>query len=234
MNTQSCHFCGQSVTRRGKAKPIRYCNTRCKAEWQKTQRPVTVEWLKQKYEVEKLDCTQIAKRVNRDSKSVWNWLKASGIETRKRGATGNWKLVKKPAWKGKRLSDAHRKLISDAAKRNGRCPALINGVHWLKHYPERKVAAWQGGITPERQAFYAAPEWKLAAKAVWRRDGSKCQRCGLGRGNGVPLDIHHIVGFACRELRAELTNLILLCEPCHYWVHSNENKNREHIKSKVG
>jgi len=35
--------------------------------------------------------------------------------------------------------------------------------------------------------------------------------------------VHHIVSFAVRELRAAVSNLALLCEDCHRFVHSNAN-----------
>lgn len=30
-------------------------------------------------------------------------------------------------------------------------------------------------------------------------------------------------------LRTSIENLILLCEPCHYWVHSKANSKKEFI-----
>jgi predicted HNH restriction endonuclease len=36
------------------------------------------------------------------------------------------------------------------------------------------------------------------------------------------------------ELRAVATNLVLLCESCHDFIHSNANKNREFIREASG
>ena len=84
---------------------------------------------------------------------------------------------------------------------------------------------WKGGCSPDRQSFYSSFEWAKASIAVWKRDKHKCQRCDRpGR------DIHHIVSFSVKELRAELNNLILLCVKCHHFVHSKKNKAREFIK----
>lgn len=134
-------------------------------------------------------------------------------------------------WKGKNLPQETRDKIRDAAIKDGRVPYLKNGVHWLKGKRGAASPVWKGGITPERQAFYGTPEWKQVANLVWRRDYGKCQRCGLGKYNQdkTPLDIHHIISFAFREGRGELCNLVLLCEPCHYWVHSRENIDKEFI-----
>src|SRR5574341_544494 len=84
--TRPCAFCGKSVTRKSPGKQRSFCDNKCKSEFQRLAKPVTKEWLIQKYSVERLDCTQISKMVDRDSKSVWNWLKDFGIPTRPRGS----------------------------------------------------------------------------------------------------------------------------------------------------
>ena len=93
---------------------------------------------------------------------------------------------------------------------------------------------WRGGVTPERQAFYTSNEWKAACSAVWKRDNATCQRCGLDRRDdtGVPFHIHHIESFANSDLRADIKNLVLLCEVCHNFVHSRRNINSEHLSQK--
>ena len=92
MNTFECkcHWCGEPLVRGTQAKEVRYhfCNNGCKGEHQRTRKPVTEEWLRQKYITEGLNCTQIAHLVKRDPKSVWNWLKDFGIPTRPRGQNG--------------------------------------------------------------------------------------------------------------------------------------------------
>lgn len=88
---------------------------------------------------------------------------------------------------------------------------------------------WSGGVTPERQAFYSSIEWAKACRVVWKRDGSVCKKCGAGK-KDKKIHIHHIVSFSVKEKRAEINNLILLCEDCHHWVHSKKNKEREFIK----
>jgi 5-methylcytosine-specific restriction endonuclease McrA len=89
---------------------------------------------------------------------------------------------------------------------------------------------WKGGVTPKRQAFYLSPEWKKCSQEVWRRDRALCRRCGLKMAPGVEMHIHHKVSFAYRPLRAAPQNLVLLCDPCHDWVHSRKNKSREWIE----
>jgi len=90
---------------------------------------------------------------------------------------------------------------------------------------------WLGGVTPERQAFYTSEEWRKACSAVWKRDGAICQRCGLYREDALdmPFHIHHIQSFANKDLRADVSNLVLLCETCHWFIHSRENVDRDYL-----
>lgn len=84
---------------------------------------------------------------------------------------------------------------------------------------------WKGGITQERQAFYASQEWKDACSEVYKRDNAKCKRCG----SSEDLQVHHIISFRNKELRSNIDNLVLLCKTCHNFVHSKKNINKEYI-----
>lgn len=90
---------------------------------------------------------------------------------------------------------------------------------------------WLGGVTPERQAFYTSRRWKIACSSVWKRDGARCRRCTMHRTDrpDMPFHIHHVVSFADAGLRADPGNLVLLCEPCHHFVHSRANTAREFL-----
>ena len=227
-----CKQCNEVIAPRGRHRPT-FCRMECKAEWQRSRKPVDREWLHQKYIVEGLDCTDIAALVSRDSKSVWNWLKDLDIPTRPRGSSLKRQFKKGHKLNaGRKASVETRQKIREARLRDGHVPYLKNGVHHLKGKRGADTPNWKGGITPERQAFYATPEWRRAAYQVKRRDRNTCQRCGKvkQRGDGQPFDLHHIVSFECVALRADVSNLVYLCEPCHYWIHGTENTQREWIK----
>lgn len=232
-----CEFCGKHVRKQQvKGMNHRFCSRTCKAEWQLTQKPVTKEWLYEKYIIEGLDCTQIAKLVNRNSKRVWEWLKEHDIPTRKRGENKavHFKRGQDSAFKGHRHSEDVKQKIRQARIDDGYVPyKLKDGTHAMKGRKGKDHPKWKGGFTPERNAFYGSQEWKEAIKAVWKRDNATCQKCGLHKSKARELDfdIHHIVSFSeSVELRCELSNLVLLCEPCHYWIHSKANINKEWIK----
>lgn len=238
MKTALCRICKSEIAYRG-SRPREFCSISCKAEWQRQQKPATKEWLYQKYIVEGLNCTEIAKIVNRDSKGVWNWLKGYGIPTRPRGghtSPGAFKKGQPSAFRGRKLTEEHKQAVREARQKDGRIPALINGKHWLHVYTDRKPASWKGGITPERQVLYASAEWKEAVKTVWERDNGICQRCNLDARSvhGKKLRsrtfcIHHKISFMCKEERVNTANLVLLCRPCHLWVHSNANVGKEFL-----
>ena len=232
----NCEVCGKHTRKGWCASSLgtpRYCSRDCKAEAQRRQKPVDREWLYQKYVIEGLDCTAISRIVDRNPKRVWEWIRDYDIETRKRGTTGNWKYsIDKP----RILTPEGRKKLSDQAKearkRDGRKPYLKDGVHHLKGKRGADTPNWKGGITPERASVYGTAEWKEVVKAVWKRDNATCQRCRKHHNtteNRGTFDIHHIVGFEVVELRCEVGNLILLCEDCHYWVHSNANAQKEFL-----
>jgi hypothetical protein len=191
-------------------------------------------WLYQKYIVEQLDCVQIGKIADRDPKTIWYWLKKHGIKTRPRGHNYKENLLQGQR-EGFRHSQESIEKIRQATLDDGRVPYLRNGEHWLKGAEPEDNPNWRGGITPERQVLCNSDEWSIITKRAWERDDAICQRCGLDyrdvNRDEVLFHIHHIVPFAESEaLRLDLDNLVLLCDTCHHWVHSNENVDGEFIK----
>ncbi len=231
-----CFECGKDIVRNVIPKTGRsYCDNTCKGNWQKRAKPVSKDWLIEKYIVEGLDCVQIGLIVGRDPKSVWSWLKDFGIQTRLRGyaSSATWHKKGDPSsFKGRRHTEEAKRLMSEIAKAEGRVPYDPAVGSYMIGRRGAEVPSWKGGVTPQRQAFYSSIEWRKSCKDVWVRDNAQCQKCGRKKKDdrSVSFDIHHIVSFACVELRAELSNLVLLCEPCHYWVHSSSNVDNDFIK----
>lgn len=80
---------------------------------------------------------------------------------------------------------------------------------------------WRGG-----HADYYGPNWHRQARAARKRDGYRCQCCGITQKNGRrSFDVHHIVPFRTfgyirdknnnYEQANDLSNLITLCQQCH-------------------
>jgi len=234
-----CRTCGKTINREtwnyGKKRVITdfFCDNKCKGDYQKTFKPVTKEWLFEHYVTKKMDTSQIGKIVNRDPKSVWNWLKDFDIPTRGRGTDIRQQFIKGQInpFLGKKHTPEAKQKIREARLKDGRIPSMKDGVHWMKHrdYKVKNHPSWKGGCTPERQSFYASVEWVEAVKSVWDRDNATCQKCNKHHNtvkNRGTFHIHHIVSFMVKELRSNVDNLVLLCDECHRWVHSPKNKEK--------
>lgn len=257
MVISECVMCGKEIKRNGYNKG-RFCSLLCKGKWQENQKPVSKEWLYQKYVIEQNSTFQIAEIVQRNPKRVWEWLVSFGIETRKRNwsTEQNTKAYHNKEW----LQNAYvveKRSAAEIANEFGVTEGNI--LHFLrKHQIKRrtmeenrqyrhwnggegekngmygrtgsKSPRWLGGVTPERQAVYSSPEWAKAISVVWQRDDSRCKRCGKEHSASYRLHVHHIVNFATVELRCDPENLVLLCIACHNFVHSKKNILKEFVK----
>lgn len=240
-----CSFCGNLLWRvvwnysQNRLISNFFCNNKCKGEWQRQQRELlgfTKEWLIDQYINKRKDANTIAREIGRDGKRVWEWLKDYKIPTRGRGGTTSPNCFKKGQpnpFKGRKHTLETRKKLSEIAKADGRVPydPKIGPYQKGKYGPE--TTNWKGGITPERQSFYSTVEWAEAIKIVWTRDRGICQRCGKNHNtttNRGKFHIHHIVSFMVKELRADPSNLILVCRKCHLWIHSSKNINKDFLR----
>lgn len=226
--TCQCTYCGKELQRFPSKSGCYFCDIKCKAEYQRLQKPITKEELYDLYIEQRLSANKIAEIVHRNPKRVWEWLKEYDIPTRPRGTDYGQQFHKGETnyWKGKHLSEETKEKIRQARIRDGHVPYLINGIHWL-HATGRKPASWKGGITPERQKIYSSEKWKQCVKEVWKRDNATCQRCGKqynSTDRTQHFHIHHKYTFADYPyLRMNPDNLVLLCPECHHFVHSKAN-----------
>lgn len=229
MAVWTCEQCGEQFARRG-TKRWRFCSRAHADTWAARDIPNAVT-LRAWYWDDGLTANDIALKVGRHPKRVWEWLKAAGVETRPRGSYNTQMFLGKPSpHRGKvHTADAIAK-ITKARRRVPREAYAGNG-HYLRERTGPAHPSWKGGLTPERQAFYSTPEWKAVARAVWIRDQNICQRCGHKPPRHGPKHnrghVHHVVSFQVRELRLDLGNLVLLCADCHRWVHSRSNVLKE-------
>ena len=92
-----------------------------------------------------------------------------------------------------------------------------------------KNPAWKGGITPEILKQRVSTRYEVWRDEVYKRDNATCQKCGAKE----KLHVHHVIGFANKEIRADANNLVLLCVKCHRFVHSKKNINGEFIGKEV-
>lgn len=231
-----CSTCRKELLRHQTKTNTYFCDKYCKGQWQIKQRELcgfTKDWLIEEYITKRKSANQIAREIKKDPKRVWEWIRGYGIKTRPRGTDygQNFKKGMESLFKGKKHKEETKELFRKIAKEDGRVPYLKDGKHWLKHY-NVKPPSWKGGVTPERNAFYSSEEWVDAVKVVWKRDQATCQRCkkhhNTSKSKGT-FHIHHIIPFPVKSERANVKNLILLCDTCHRWVHSKKNVNKEYI-----
>lgn len=197
---------------------------------------LTQDELQSLYWDQGLSCVDIGRMVGRDPKTVWAWMKSYGMETRPRGSDERQHFKKgHNLCVGRVMPDSAKEKLRQARLADGaKCLFKPNGEHVLKGRRGKDHPSWQGGSSPVRQAFYASDEWKSACVKVWHRADAKCERCGMDHRTidreKVKFHVHHIYGFArFPHLRADENNLALLCAPCHRWVHSKANTDKEWI-----
>ena len=89
----------------------------------------------------------------------------------------------------------------------------------------RKPLRRRAGLSA-RSARQAASDAELAAskRIVWRRDGGTCQAEVAPNCEVAGAHVHHLV-MRSRARRwtglHEPDNLLLVCHPCHHWIHAN-------------
>lgn len=212
-----------------------FCDRICKGKWQaENLRPISREELSRLYINEKKSANEIARLVGRNSKRVWEWLIFYGVATRSRGhdVAQHFKKGHKIGV-GRIISEKQKEVLREARKRDGSKGLFKNGVHVLKGRKGAAHPRFKGGMTPERQAFYSSDEWKEACKIVWHRADAKCERCTLDHRtidrSQVSFHVHHVISFQIRATRAIPSNLLLLCQDCHRFVHSKLNTAKQFI-----
>ena len=122
---------------------------------------------------------------------------------------------------GKPKGEEHRKNISEALKKSESAKK-----QWFKKGKENPSYGrnqtgpnnynWKGGITNTNQKRRNDPRLTEWRKAVFERDGFKCQDCG----NTGYLHAHHIIPFSKDYSKAfDIDNGKTVCVSCHEKIH---------------
>lgn len=102
-------------------------------------------------------------------------------------------------------------------------PTLLNTIGYWITLNETTVSMLQDQMLWNAETNDYGPEWDILRKRVIRRDGDRCQVCGVSRADRV-LHVHHIQpfkSFANQEEANQLQNLITLCPTCHKQAESS-------------
>ena len=96
----------------------------------------------------------------------------------------------------------------------GRClGCLIDNLYGIRHL--LRDIPWEPQPRPDYLTYLRSPEWRRIRHRKFVQQDNRCERCGnLGH------DVHHL---HYRTLgRENLSDLQLLCRPCHEAAHETK------------
>lgn len=112
------------------------------------------------------------------------------------------------------------KIIDQTQKYCSECEQkhLINTREYYKGYSSRRTDI-------REQRFYTSDIWRITRENIKIRDKGICRLCNSKDKCGFIDHIHHIIELKDDwSLRTTQSNLIGLCERCHYYVHMQYKK----------
>jgi hypothetical protein len=77
---------------------------------------------------------------------------------------------------------------------------------------------------PSVVEWLESKEYKALARAWVKAAGGRCQLCNNGKDVGHPLHVHHRT-FETIKTSREQEDTVVLCKPCHGWIHSLLHRN---------
>lgn len=58
-------------------------------------------------------------------------------------------------------------------------------------------------------------------REVVERDGFQCRRC---EADSLRMEVHHVLGRVPKQMVNLVANCVLLCVPCHRWMHADKKR----------
>jgi 5-methylcytosine-specific restriction endonuclease McrA/transposase-like protein len=200
-----------------------------------------LDWLREKYHGEGMTQAEIAEECDVTPSAVRKWMKRNGVETRDlkgenhplhgeerdesvkesisetlhdREYPDEWRERLVEAKQGQTIPAEVRERISDSL--SGFTRPRETRRKMSESSRGENNSQWQGGHDDNY-----GPGWYMARQRVKQRDGV-CQNCGTD-GSEDRLEVHHIVPLRLFDQSEEaekrdahdLSNLVLLCRPCH-------------------
>lgn len=120
----------------------------------------------------------------------------------------------------------HKKKAKENTKHGELTEQIRKVVKALAEGDDVEINAEEARLTPEERygdlsdGSRKPSDWKRRRKEVFRRDNYECRNCGQkgGMDGEAELAAHHVVPVSAGG-NSFLSNLITLCEDCHYAAH---------------
>ena len=206
--TKTCEWCHKEFQVSGRRKNNKFCSSECLDAYRKRNRN------SQYCEIcgKDMGWTRYKRKYCPDCLSIHKSVTASN------------RVTTKCAYCGKEIQVIPSRYKS---QKNVYCDAKCMAKHYAQIYTGENSPTWTGG-----KRHYTGG-WIKARTEARARDKYTCAICGITEAEyGQELSVHHIrkyKDFANKVEANKLENLISLCEPCHRFVHSNNNVDKVFI-----
>ena len=227
-----CHWCDKVFERQShhaERQERHFCDYKCMGEWQSTQTGENAR----SYKGAKVEapCSQCGKPVMRGPEKLkrnnnffcsgecWNTWRSIHMQ---REGNPNWTEPVKTqcATCGTPIERNPSRVGVDERKVHF-CSKPCKYQWMSENLSGENNHLWKGG-----SIAYYGPNWHRQRRRARKRDGYRCQHCGIAqKKNGKALDVHHIVPFRTfgyipgqndnYKQANDLSNLVSLCRSCH-------------------
>jgi hypothetical protein len=169
--------------------------------WRQPAPHWNADWLREQYETQGRSTGEIAAEVGTTDAAIIYWLRKHGI--------------------------CRRSIAEARALKHWGASGAANPMHGKTGAANPRYV---DGSSPERQRMYVRGEGRAFLRDVLERDAYRCRRCDAPKTGPRSLHVHHLKPWAGNQaLRFDRNNAVTLCRPCHSWVHSRANAEREFL-----
>jgi len=184
-------------------------------------------WLRQKYFIEGKTLREIATLCDVTKTTIRRWFDRNNIDPNPVGRSFNDGKYNDEEWLREKYLE-EEKTITELASSCGVSNATIHRALVRFNIDRRRHGEHQLKQPEERAPKGRGKGWKRSKRQALERAGYTCENpeCSIdGEDLGRNPDVHHIVPFRLFDSDEEanqLSNLIVLCPPCHRQVEPNE------------
>lgn len=172
-------------------------------------------WLQEKHD-EYDDQQDIAEECGASLSTVNTWAKIHEIDyesRHERQIKGNGRYREEDFLRQKYLDEEMS--LKEIGRECGVCFATVR--YWINRY-DIETREFSTGPEDGPQWWRKTEKWHQKRREIRDRDGYECQECSE---TDDELHVHHITPVSFGGDKFDPSNLVLLCESCHYGSHMN-------------